>query len=140
MNEYCWKCKPKKPLKKSVLRKTFSKSPKDKRHYDIIESVNIPNGEGVYNNIKMRDFFLGIWNKRFPHECFMCKKKLGNEAKSYFFDHCLEKGVEKYRHLMYNEDNIFYLCLECHDEKTRGFIPDIYKIEIEKLKTKYNLL
>lgn len=94
----------------------------------------------VAKNTQMKDFFLEIWKERYPHNCVICNEPLGNEPKTYMFDHCLEKGVGKYKHLAYNKDNIFYLCLECHDKKTRGFMPEFYKEEQEKLKTKYNIL
>lgn len=126
MEEYCWKCKPKKYLKKSALRKTSSKFSKS--------TSNAPKYP------QMKEFFLEIWNERYPHKCFICGKDLGNTPKTYMFEHALEKGVEKYKHLAYNKDNIFYICLEDHDRKSRGFMPDFYKEEIEKLKIKYNLL
>ena len=94
----------------------------------------------VEKNQQMKDFFLEIWRERYPHNCVICNKFLGNEPKTYMFDHCLEKGVEKYKHLAYSKDNIFYLCLDCHANKTNGFMPEFYKQEQEKLKTKYNIL
>ena len=123
--DYCWKCKPKKPLKKSTLRKTSSKISKS------------PTKVAKYP--QMKEFFLEIWNERYPHKCFICKKNLGETPKTYMFDHLLEKGVEKYKHLTYNKDNILYICLECHDSKSRGFMPNFYREEIEKLKIKYEV-
>jgi ferritin len=119
----CWKHKNKKPLKSS---RVTSKSPKT-----TTNSTKYP---------QMKEFFLEIWKERYPHNCSICNKFLGNEARTYMFDHLLEKGVEKYKHLAYNKDNISYICLGCHDSRTRGFMPDFYKEEIEKLKIKYNLL
>ena len=118
--DLCWKCKPKK-----LLKKTTHKSPQN---------------TFAEKNHQMQEFFLEIWKERYPHNCVICNEPLGNEPKTYMFDHCLEKGVGKYKHLAYNKDNIFYLCLECHDKKTRGFMPEFYKEEQEKLKTKYNIL
>lgn len=85
-------------------------------------------------NDEMRSFFIGIWNKR-RHNCENCGKSLGNEPLSYMFDHLLEKS--KYPELKYENDNIMIVCLECHDNKTRGFISDLIKIRIEKVKNKF---
>ena len=86
---------------------------------------------------KMWDFFALIWKKRPIHKCATCGKWLGNEPLSYMFDHILEKS--KYPQLKYEEDNLQYLCLLCHDNKGRGFYPEELKIKIEFLKKKYNL-
>jgi hypothetical protein len=72
----------------------------------------------------MCDFLIGIWNKRKEHRCYNCNTYLGTEAKTYMFDHILEKGNNKYKHLKYEEENICYLCLDCHDRKTRGFLSE----------------
>lgn len=73
---------------------------------------------------KMSTFLIGIWNKRTDHVCYNCGKWLGSEPLSYIFDHILEKGNENYKHLCYNKENICYLCLTCHDNKTRGFLTE----------------
>jgi 5-methylcytosine-specific restriction endonuclease McrA len=76
-----------------------------------------------------------IWKKR-PHECESCGRFLGNEALSSYFDHLLEKST--YPELRYKEENIFLVCVECHDKKTRGFPTDKHKEAIVNFKTKYN--
>ena len=88
--DLCWKHKNKSPLKRSKIP---SKSP--------VSKVN------VEKSTQMKDFFLEIWKERYPHNCVICNEPLGNEPKTYMFDHCLEKGVGKYKHLAYNKDNIF---------------------------------
>ena len=83
---------------------------------------------------KMREFFLSIWKKR-KHRCESCDKWLGNEPLSYMFDHLLEKN--KYPDLAYDENNICLMCLECHDNKTRGFANEIVTERIKKAKEYY---
>lgn len=85
------------------------------------------------NNQQMKEFFLDIWKKRTIHKCEMCGKWLGNEPLSYMFDHLLEKS--SYPELKFEEENIAYLCLECHDKKTRGFASINYLQKINKIKT-----
>lgn len=87
---------------------------------------------------RMKEFFLSIWNKRLPHKCEECGANLGSTPHSYYFDHILEK--QKHPALMYTEENIAYLCLWCHDKKTRGFYSETFKQKINHLKTKYNIL
>ena len=116
-SDYCFQHKPRKALakKSSFLHKKLDKS------------------EEVIRNIsEMRDFFLQIWRKSNIHTCENCGKWLGKEPLSYMFDHVLEKS--KYPELKYEEENIMLLCLECHDNKTRG---NMKKFQL--LQTKYNL-
>jgi hypothetical protein len=82
------------------------------------------------------DFFMSIWNKR-SHVCQHCGKFLGNEPKSYMFDHILEK--QKHKSLEFEEENIWLVCLECHDCKTRGILSDKYKEKINFVTTKFNV-
>ena len=83
---------------------------------------------------KLKSFYNSIWSKR-QHYCENCKKWLGKEPLSYFFDHILEKS--KYKELVFCEENIMLLCMECHDKKTRGFYSDFIKEKRELLETKY---
>ncbi len=107
-SEYCFRCKPRKLIPRARLQFIY----KSKVVHEIGEMS------------EMGKFFMSIWNKKFPHKCYNCGKGLGNEPLSYMFDHILEKGIEKYKHLFLEEENICYLCLECHDNKTRGFLSD----------------
>ena len=116
--EYCWKCKPRKKLKSSG----FNKKRKELTEKDISEIE------------KMNNFFLSIWKKR-THYCTICNIWLGNEPKTYMFDHILEK--QKYPELKHEEKNIALLCLECHDKKTRGFYPESYLSIINETKKQF---
>ena len=91
------------------------------------------------NHDQMKNFFISIWNERKNHRCANCNAFLGNEPRTYMFDHILEKGMSKYKHLVLEKDNIHYLCLHCHDEKTRGILsPYMLQKEKDTLK-KFNL-
>ncbi len=82
------------------------------------------------------DFFKSIWAKR-AHVCQHCGAKLGNEPLTYMFDHLLEK--QKYKDLEFEEENIWLVCLKCHDEKTRGKISEKYREKINFVITKFNV-
>lgn len=84
---------------------------------------------------KQWDFFLKIWNER-PHICGNCNKSLGSEPRSYHFDHLLEKSI--YKDLKYVDENIFLICLECHNNKSNGFPGEKHKLAIEAFKAKCN--
>jgi 5-methylcytosine-specific restriction endonuclease McrA len=88
-------------------------------------------------SIQMKQFFMNFWRTHKPHICENCNKQLGREPLSYMFDHVLEKS--KYTELAFEEENIMYLCLECHDLKTRGHLSSIMEERIEYLKNKFNL-
>lgn len=77
-------------------------------------------------------FYLSIWRKRLPHKCAYCGKRLGSTPSNWMFDHILEKG--KYEEFRYEENNIAYTCLICHDNKSRGFITSTMKEIIEQTK------
>jgi len=85
---------------------------------------------------KRNQLFLSVWQTR-KHVCEICGKHLGNESKSYMFDHLLEKS--KYEFLEFEPLNIALVCLECHDKKTRGFINAIYQEKINFVITKFNV-
>lgn len=109
--EYCFNHKP---------RKAMGKSSKFVRKLDNPRNIS-----------DMRDFFLQLWKKR-KHECENCGKWLGNEPLSYMFDHLLEKS--KYPDLKFEEENIMMVCLECHDNKTRGFLTETVIAKINAVK------
>ena len=109
--EYCFNHKP---------RKAMGKSSKIVKKLDNSRNIS-----------DMRDFFLQVWKKR-KHECENCGKWLGNEPLSYMFDHLLEKS--KYPDLKFEEENIMMVCLECHDNKTRGFLTEKVIAKINAVK------
>jgi 5-methylcytosine-specific restriction endonuclease McrA len=91
--------------------------------------------DGAYV-MRMQEFFLDIWENRKEHNCENCKKWLGKEPLSYMFDHTLEKN--KYPELKYEEENIMLLCLECHDNKTRGNLSELVRHKIEEVKNRFD--
>ena len=118
-SDYCFIHKPRKPLSSGKgLSKKSSKPP---------EKLDKPS--------EMKEFFMDFWKNNKQHTCEVCSKHLGDEPRTYMFDHVLEKS--KYPELAFVEENIMYLCLECHDEKTRGHHSDVTIKRIEYLKAKY---
>jgi 5-methylcytosine-specific restriction endonuclease McrA len=117
--EYCFTHKPRKPLSSGKgLSKKASKPQLDKSSL-------------------MKQFFMRFWKENKQHVCEVCSKHLGDEPRTYMFDHALEKS--KYPELAFEEENIMYLCLGCHDEKTRGHHSDVTTKRIKYLKTKFNI-
>ena len=118
--EYCFRCKPRKPL---AQRKMFVNTNKK--------------GNIVENNGRMHEFFQLLW-KKFPHYSMISGKYLGNEPLTIFFHHILPK--EKYPQACLDEENIIILTLEEHEQVEM----DMYRFEEVNnkrnyLKTKYNL-
>ena len=123
-SEFCFMHKPRKALAKTKMLTKINKTVK-----------NVDNKRNISD---MNAFFLQIWNKK-KHECENCGKWLGKEPLSYMFDHLLEKS--KFPELKYEEENIMLVCLECHDNKTRGFLTDLVKQKIEEVRKRFgNLL
>lgn len=125
-NEFCFKCKTRKPLPSSGRGLTSKKS--------SIMSKKLDKSSSKF--LDMRQFFLSIWNKR-PHRCENCNSYLGNEPLSYMFDHVLEKS--KYPDLKYEEENICMLCLDCHSDKTNCKLSDFMKEKIKKVRYKFGI-
>jgi len=124
-SEYCFQHKPRKSLAKTKMLTKINK--------------NVKNVENKRNISDMNAFFLQVWNGRKEHKCENCGKWLGNEPLSYMFDHLLEKS--KFPELKYEEENIMLVCLECHDNKTRGFLTDLIRVKIEEVRKRFgNLL
>ena len=122
--EFCFKCKPRKPL--STGKGFSTKSSGFKKTTKIFQ-----------NNTEMKDFFLLIWNKRI-HKSEISGEYLGKEALSTYFHHILPK--EKYPEASLDEENIILLSLLEHSNVEN----DMYKYEEinkrrEQLKIKYNL-
>jgi len=124
-SDFCFRHKERKPFPKISSFKSRNTIPtKDEIQKNI-------------NDLYTRNlFFASIWDKR-KHNCENCEKWLGDEPFSYMFDHLLEKS--KYPKLKYEQDNICILCLECHDNKTRGFISDILKNKIKIVREKFGI-
>lgn len=76
-------------------------------------------------------FYLKLWLSR-PHKCNFCGDDLGTKPKLYYFDHILEK--QAFPKLRHDPENIQFLCLECHSNKTNGKAPDWFKASVIKLK------
>lgn len=127
-SEYCFQHKPRKPL--SSGKGLTSKM-------SVISNKKVNN---VQNNIQlseMKQFFMNYWRANKPHNCENCNIHLGKEPLTYMFDHVLEKS--KYPHFAFEEENIMYLCLQCHDNKSRGNLSSIMEERIEYLKNKFNI-
>ena len=120
--EYCFQHKPRKPLQQRGYKPSLTAK-------KVVSDGNIP---------QMKQFFMNYWRTHKPHVCENCNKHLGKEPLSYMFDHVLEKS--KYPELAFEEENIMYLCLECHDKKTRGFYSDVIQERINYLKLKFNII
>jgi len=121
-SEYCFQHKPRKALAKTKMLNTVNKT--------------VKNVENKRNISDMNEFFLQVWKNRKQHDCENCGKWLGNEPLSYMFDHLLEKS--KFPELKFEEDNIMLVCLECHDNKTRGFLTDLVRGKIDDVRKKFN--
>lgn len=70
----------------------------------------------LYN--QQLDLFSIHWNSK-PHKCEVCNIYLGEENKTIFHDHLVEKS--KYSQLRFEIKNLILCCFECHSEKTNGF-------------------
>jgi len=121
-SKYCFQHKPRKALAKTKMLNTVNKT--------------VKNVENKRNISDMNEFFLQVWKNRKQHDCENCGKWLGKEPLSYMFDHLLEKS--KFPELKFEEDNIMLVCLECHDNKTRGFLTDLVRGKIDDVRKKFN--
>ena len=127
-NEFCFKCKPRKPLSSNGKGLTSRMSDKS-----VIKSKKAVNN----GYIIQREFFLSIWKQR-PHKSEVSGEYLGNEPLSTYFHHILPKN--KYHEACLDEENIILLTFIEHQQVES----DIHRYEEvnkrrEQLKIKYNL-
>ena len=105
-----------------------------------IKKISIKRQSEIIDKIaeqhKMHEMFYSIWNKRI-HRCESCGVGLGNELRSYHFDHLLEKS--KYSEYKLDEQNIILVCLPCHQLKTNGHPTEKHLEAINKIKELYQL-
>ena len=106
-SNYCFQHKPRKPFKPK--KKLLAYRPKG---YEALRE----------EILKMRQFFLEIWNKR-THHSEVSGAYLGKEPMSTYFHHILAK--EKYPEACLDEENIILLTLEEHSNVEN----DMYKYE-----------
>lgn len=78
--------------------------------------------------------FTKIWKER-EHKCMSCGKWLGDEIRSIYFDHLLEKSVRE--DLALEEGNILVVCGDCHSCKTAGNPTAKHLKYINEAKEKY---
>lgn len=126
-------------IKKKIIygednpQKLSKKFPMLKRRKKSPEEI----AENKAHTEKRNAFFMEIWASR-PHKCEVCGKFLGNEARTYHFDHVLEKS--KFPEYEFDADNIMLICFEDHDKKSRGFHSPVTEMRIKQLKTKYGIV
>jgi hypothetical protein len=132
-SEFCFIHKPRKLLPSTGRSLTDKKPFKPKKKLLAYR----PKGfEALREEIlKMRQFFLEIWNKR-PHKSEVSGAYLGSEPMNTYFHHILPK--EKYPEACLDEENIVLLSLEEHSNVEN----DMYKYEEinerrNQLKLKY---
>jgi hypothetical protein len=111
IGDYCFKHKPKKPLKKSFIK--VNKKPPD------VEAID-----------KMKVFFMSIWNK-IPHYSVVSGTYLGQGFSSLYLHHILPKS--KYPEAMYDVQNIAILTPAEHAQVEI----DMYRYEIINQKRIY---
>ena len=73
-SEYCFQHKPRKPLKQSGIKPSLTTKKK------------VSDGKSH----QMKEFFMDFWKNNKQHTCEVCSKHLGNEPRTYMFDHVLE--------------------------------------------------
>lgn len=76
-------------------------------------------------------FYREIWEER-EHRCQVTGEWLGNELKTIFIEHLLEKSV--YPQFRYEKRNIALVSGDIHIQKTNGFPHPIHKQLIKKAK------
>lgn len=100
----------------------------------VSEKQKIKNLEKKELTKQQNEFFLSIWNKS-PHYCKACGVYLGEECKTIFMDHLLEKS--KYPEYRFTEENIFICCFDDHTRKTNGFPHPKHRYAIDFVHNKH---
>lgn len=115
----CWRHKPKKPIKKSPIRKTSKPLTEEKK-----EEKN-----------KMRAFFFWIW-ENYPRCSEISNTKFYGEVRSYYYHHLKCKSIHK--DIQYSISNIIRVTLDEHSiiESDNDYYP-IVKERIKFIEENY---
>lgn len=130
----------------------MKKTPLKRTSKPLTNNKGIKRGSGIKRKVKTEEekqqqkediermwvMFLEIWEER-PHRSEVSGAPLGNEPLSWMFDHLLEKGSPKYRHLKYEKRNIKLVTFEEHSLKTAGNPLPKHKEFIEEAKVIFNV-
>lgn len=84
------------------------------------------------------EFYNMLWNKKL-HICEACGTKIYGENSTAYHHHCLEKGIDRFAHLRYEEENLMLICIDCHYTCTNGFPHPKIKEKTEQLLLKFDL-
>jgi hypothetical protein len=117
------------PMKRSVgilKRSPIRKKPK------TTEQIQ----EQKVDTARMWGLFIEIWDE-IPHRSEVSGTWLGDEPKSWMFDHLLEKS--KWPELMHEKENIALVTFDEHTRKTNGFADEKHKELIKQAKQKFNV-
>lgn len=114
----CQSCTPKKSIKKVS----------EKQKCVIAERKETLEGDKI--------FYLEIWNERKDNNghnhCESCDCRIYGEPLTIYFDHLLEKGTSKFKHLRREKRIIAIVCGDCHTLKTNGKPTQKHKELIQK--------
>jgi len=85
---------------------------------------------------KMWEFYNYLWKSiKGERKCWNCEKRIWGENLSLYHDHLLPK--ELYPQFKYEEENMFFCCGDCHQNKTNGHPGEKHRKAIELAKQKF---
>lgn len=67
--------------------------------------------------------------------CSSCGKQIYGENKSIYWDHLLDKS--KFPELMYEAWNLYFVCGDCHSQKSMGHPTRKHQAAIDQAKENY---
>lgn len=84
----------------------------------------------IIDKIKLQEFFKEYWDKYKKRECYECGIPLYN-YRNWHLHHVIPKRFWKnYKtDIVFNEDNIVYVCLDCHSDADHNAMKNTPKIE-----------
>lgn len=102
----------------------------------VLKSKGFSRKNSSYDKEKMYALFDLHWDTHPDKKCESCGKQLWGENLTIYHDHLLEKSV--YPEFMYEIDNLFLVCLDCHTKKPSK--PTEKHLEaIEQAKKRFNI-
>ena len=88
---------------------------------------------------KMWKLFNEHWASK-DHVCESCRMPIYGQNLSIYHHHCLAKGIDKYKHLKYEIQNLMLLCWSCHANTEAGN-PSIPVIAAtQRAREKFNMI
>jgi len=89
------------------------------------------------NSEKMWALFNTLWDGLKEKKCWSCSIPIWGENKNLYWHHLCPKN--KYPDIMYEPENLYFCCWECHSKTEVGYPPIAIQLATEIARKRFNV-